>query len=314
VRPRTFASLGLLVLALAAGTWIAARPPAGPAARGADPGVPPGRTETSRETPSGASRAGLAAAVEREATVRPRAAEDASPDRFRLSGAVVDPEGRPVAQAEVQVHREISFARELTHLDLVERVGTDATGGFETGDLGPGARWLLVAPGSPWAPRVVRLDETERHVRIEVSRGREVVVTVLGPTGAPVRGASVSSRTLDAEDRPRLPPLRPAGSDWTDHLLFRSDGLSRTTDASGVARVPAWALPLVLSVEPPLDLDALPSRGHRVSGDFGGRSASGTTDRSTSGASPAGWSSCGRSSKASHRTGLCWRSPPAGST
>jgi protocatechuate 3,4-dioxygenase beta subunit len=138
-----------------------------------------------------------------------------------VRGSVLDPDGRPVADAKVQASpaREGSLVTGMESLfDAPQETVADSDGRFELAGL-PEGKLSLTASGTVHAPGVAKVEVgaagTTATVELRLRRARTLRVRVLGPDGAPVAGATASAVVEADEDAPvfSMPAMAASGPD-----------------------------------------------------------------------------------------------------
>ena len=116
----------------------------------------------------------------------------------RIAGRVVDPDGAPVAGAEVRASldgsgRSWSFPAPPCPPSDFARTKTDARGSFDLTDLAPGpvSLWVM-AEGHPKEVLTVEAGGSTRELTVALRPGAVVAGRILDPKGRPVAGAKVS--------------------------------------------------------------------------------------------------------------------------
>lgn len=142
------------------------------------------------------------------------------PAAVRLTGRVTDPDGGPIAGAEVIARLTKNSA------GSVETDRTDEDGRFDIGGLTPGTH-IVRASAEGFADRAVRdidVDESGGELDLTLERGIEVNVRVFDEDGSPAAGATA-----------RLMPLGdvPQAGDSVGNALRSFFSGKTTTDADG---------------------------------------------------------------------------------
>ena len=159
----------------------------------------------------------------------------AAPLRFELPrlssvrGVVVDSKGQPVEGTTVDVG---PLGSEILADRSEAGSTTGSDGGFELRDVRPGevvlnARGRHVPTELP--PITVGPGETVEGVRIKVSHGVVLMVSVVGPDGTPVPGATVRVRPESLGSAAASQPVSSVGDG--------DSGVIGRADANGVARI-----------------------------------------------------------------------------
>lgn len=166
----------------------------------------------------------------------------------RLTGSAVDQDGRPASSLGILLQPASddspAFFEDGVVADSPRRTETDAQGRFVFLDVGAG-RWRVgPAPGTDCAPYAEMIEIPDGEARHETSmrvyRGLYICGSVLGPTGGPVSGASISAVSetgagvyvqCNSDGAFVLGPLVP-GPYWL------SAGAPRLVDSAGVAARP----------------------------------------------------------------------------
>ena len=139
-----------------------------------------------------------------EATVGGERPELALPPDAAVAGVVVDPTGRPVAEAEVAARAtdRIDSSWEMDRSPRSHAV-TDAEGRFRIGGVEPGGSRELRVVAEGYAP-AERIATAGEPVRIALARGAEVTGRVFDAHGTPAGGAEANLYRLPEGGAMRL--------------------------------------------------------------------------------------------------------------
>jgi hypothetical protein len=171
-------------------------------------------------------------------------AQTTAPGTLQVKGKVVDPEGRPVEGAVVEVHRQDPGSRAylVDEMELQQRLTTRADGSF--GFTSPRSSLLVLARKEGLAAAWSRfMPAPGAEQRLVLGKGSVLAGVVLDEAQQPVSGAdvSVSAAILDVN-----PP---------DRTLRRLEYVwGRPEGRPGVASVPEprWAAVSGSRVSPPM--------------------------------------------------------------
>lgn len=146
----------------------------------------------------------------------------------KVAGVVLDPEGRPVPGATVNLDREMSASMGGREMVMMMREGaeTDATGAFEFDDLEPSEIGLeATAFGFGRVSRTMRIPKGEDLLGVELPLGEGAVIAgrVLRSDGRPAVGARVGPVT----DQPHMLEMEGASTDGDGRYVL--DGITPGT-------------------------------------------------------------------------------------
>jgi hypothetical protein len=142
----------------------------------------------------------------------------------RVTGAIVDPEGRPVVGAQVIVEVATGSGSSSSSGPPSDaagryRVSLDESDWYRTVPSGMPTRYTVVVQHSDFRPARREVDPRpgETRVDFELQRGLEIAGRVLGPDGSPVGGASVQWTAAES----------PLGRSYSHEPPARSDAAGR---------------------------------------------------------------------------------------